>query len=76
MTNPYTEEELLDLIDALDAKIDEIDEQIVEAKASMPAIEDEIKRERKAADILALQRERVRINTIITGHMKTLKEIG
>ena len=76
MTKTYTEEELLDLIDALDAKIDEIDEQIADVRAQMPDIEDELKREKKAAELLSLQRERVRINNIISGHMQTLKELG
>lgn len=75
MSKVYTEEELLDLIDALDTKIDEIDEQIADVREQMPDIEDEFKREKKAAELLGLQRERVRINTIISGHMKTLKEL-
>lgn len=75
MSKFQSEEELLDLIDALDAKIDEIDEQIADVRDQMPDIEDEFKREKKAAELLALQRERVRINNIISGHMKALKEL-
>lgn len=70
-----TEEELLDLIDKLDVKIDEIDEQISDAKIAISSIEDEFARERKAAEILGLQRERQRINSIIDDRMKELRAL-
>jgi low affinity Fe/Cu permease len=70
-----TEEELLDLIDKLDAKIDEIDEQIADAQAAIVNI-DADKREPVAREIILLQKERRRIDEIINGHMKTLKDLG
>ena len=69
-----TEEELLDLIDKLDGKIDEIDEQIADLQAAIVNY-DADKREPVARQILLLQRERRRIDEIINGHMKTLKEL-
>lgn len=69
-----TEEELLDLIDKLDGKIDEIDEQIADLQAVIVNY-DADKREPVARQILLLQRERRRIDEIINGHMKTLKDL-
>ena len=70
-----TEEELLDLIDKLDAKIDEIDEQIIAVQTAIVNI-DADKREPMAREILMLQKERRRIDEIINGHMKALKDLG
>jgi peptidoglycan hydrolase CwlO-like protein len=69
-----TEDELLDLIDKLDGKIDEIDDQIAELQAVIVNY-DADKREPVARQILLLQRERRRIDEIINGHMKTLKDL-
>jgi hypothetical protein len=70
-----TEEDLLDLIDKLDAKIDEIDDEIVAVQAAIVNI-DADKREPMAKAILMLQKERRRIDEIINGHMKALKDLG
>lgn len=69
-----TEEDLLDLIDKLDGKIDEIDDQIADLQAVIVNY-DADKREPVARQILLLQRERRRIDEIISGHMKTLKDL-
>ena len=73
MKKDYTEEELLDLIDALDLKIDEIDEQIDELKERIPDLMEEA-RDRAIMGVEQLKRERRRISDIVAGHMQALKE--
>lgn len=74
MNKFQTEEELLDLIDALDAKIDEIDDHVAELQSRIPNLEETAK-DRAILEVEQYKRERRRINEIIAGHMKTLKEL-
>ena len=69
-----SEEELLDLIDKLDIKVDEINDNIDELQARMPDLED-VAKDRAIMQVEGLKRERVRINGIINEHMKALKEL-
>ena len=69
-----TSEELLDLIDKLDSKIEELDEQIDNQQLKVNSSDGDIK-ERRVAQLIEFKNEKYRINNIIKQHLNTLRKL-
>lgn len=69
-----TGEELLDLIDKLDNKIEELDEQIDNQQLKVNSSDGDVK-ERRVAQLIQLKNEKFRINNIIKQHLTTLRKL-
>lgn len=70
---PQSEEEILNLLDVLEEKIDMLIEQIKEKEIEIRLLEDEAK-EAKAMEVAALKAERYRIDKIIEKNLKELSQ--
>ena len=72
-----TSEELLDLIDKLDSKIEELDEQIDNQQLKVNSSDGDIK-ERRVAQLIEFKNEKYRINNIIKqhSHLQKVETIG
>ena len=69
-----TSEDLLDLIDKLDSKIEELDEQIDNQQLKVNSSDGDIK-ERRVAQLIEFKNEKYRINNIIKQHLNTLRKL-
>jgi hypothetical protein len=67
-----TEEEILDLLDVLEAKIDKLDDQIKIGEREVKMLEDE-SREIKVQELNLIRAEKLRINRIINEQLEILK---
>ncbi len=69
-----TSEEILDLIDKLDSKIEELDEQINNQQLKVNSSDGEVK-ERRIVQLVELKNEKHRINNIIKQHLDNLRKL-
>lgn len=65
-------EEILDLLDILEEKIDTLDEQIKAGEREIKMLEDE-RKEIKVQEVMAIRAEKNRINKIINEQLALLK---
>lgn len=69
-----TSEEILDLIDKLDSKIEELDEQINNQQFKVNSSDGDVK-ERRIVQLVELKNEKHRINNIIKQHLDNLRKL-
>jgi len=69
-----TSEEILDLIDKLDSKIEELDEQINNQQLKVNSSDGDVK-ERRVVQLIELKNEKYRINNIIKQHLDNLRKL-
>jgi hypothetical protein len=69
-----TSEEILDLIDKLDSKIEELDEQINNQQFKVNSSDGDVK-ERRVVQLVELKNEKHRINNIIKQHLDNLRKL-
>ncbi len=69
-----TSEEILDLIDKLDSKIEGLDEQINNQQLKVNSSDGEVK-ERRIVQLVELKNEKHRINNIIKQHLDNLRKL-
>jgi hypothetical protein len=69
-----TSEEILDLIDKLDSKIEELDEQINNQQFKVNSSDGDVK-ERRVVQLIELKNEKHRINNIIKQHLDNLRKL-
>jgi multidrug resistance efflux pump len=69
-----TSEEILDLLDKLDSKIEELDEQINNQQLKVNSSDGDVK-ERRVVQLIELKNEKHRINNIINQHLTTLRKL-
>jgi len=69
-----TSEEILDLIDKLDSKIQELDEQINNQQLKVNSSDGEVK-ERRVIQLIEFKNEKYRINNIIKQHLDNLRKL-
>lgn len=69
-----TSEEILDLIDKLDLKIEELDEQINNQQLKVNSSDGDVK-ERRVMQLIEFKNEKYRINNIIKHHLDNLRKL-
>jgi DUF4097 and DUF4098 domain-containing protein YvlB len=69
-----TSEEILDLIDKLDSKIEELDEQINNQQFKVNSSDGDVK-EHRVRQLIELKNEKYRINNIIKQHLDNLRKL-
>jgi len=69
-----TSEEILDLIDKLDSKIEELDEQINNQQLKVNSSDGDVK-EHRVRQLIELKNEKYRINNIIKQHLDNLRKL-